>query len=94
MLFRSTNVACKKQGWYTGLSEEKKAQHLQKLRLARLEKKVAAKSVTANVPQSHTPPLSTVMYVGPVDHDTYSPLRMREVALIDTGMRIIFLHIF
>ncbi|XP_037474046.1 uncharacterized protein LOC119350209 [Triticum dicoccoides] len=54
-----TNVACKKQGWYTGLSEEKKAQHLQKLRLARLEKKVAAKSVTANVPQSHTPPLST-----------------------------------
>ena len=34
------------------------------------------------------------MYMGPVDHDTYSPLRMREVALIDAGMRIIFLHIF
>ncbi|XP_020154928.1 uncharacterized protein [Aegilops tauschii subsp. strangulata] len=35
-----------------------------------------------------------VMYVGPVDYDTYSPLCMREVALIDAAMRIIFLHIF
>ena len=34
------------------------------------------------------------MYVGPVDYDTYSPLCMREVALIDAAMRIIFLHIF
>ena len=34
------------------------------------------------------------MYVGPVDHDTYFPLGMREVAVMDAGMEIVSLHIF
>ena len=34
------------------------------------------------------------MYVGPVDHDTYFPLGMREVAVMNVDMKVVFLHIF
>lgn len=43
---------------------------------------------------SNTDIAGVVMYEGPVDQDTDSPLGLREVAVIDAGMRIIFLHIF
>ena len=35
-----------------------------------------------------------VMYVGPVDHEKYFPLGIREVAIMDAGMQVVFLHIF
>lgn len=37
---------------------------------------------------------SVIMYVGPVDHETYFPLDTREIAIIDGDIQIVFLHIF
>ena len=34
------------------------------------------------------------MYVSPIDHDTYFPLGMREVAVVDANNQIVFLRIF
>jgi hypothetical protein len=32
------------------------------------------------------------MYVGPIDHDTYFPLGMRELAVVDSNDRTVFLR--
>jgi hypothetical protein len=33
------------------------------------------------------------MYVGPIDHDTYFPLGMRELAVVDSNDRTVFLRV-
>ena len=34
------------------------------------------------------------MYVSPLDHETYFPVGMREVAVVDSSNHIVFLRIF
>ncbi|KAM0873844.1 hypothetical protein ACQ4PT_037813 [Festuca glaucescens] len=35
-----------------------------------------------------------IMYVSPLDHETYFPVGMREVAVVDSSNHIVFLRIF
>ncbi|CAM0957797.1 unnamed protein product [Alopecurus aequalis] len=48
-----------------------------------------------NFPNGSTTDVAgVIMYVSPVDHDTYFPLGMREVAVVDANNQIVFLRIF
>uniref|UniRef100_A0A8R7Q305 Uncharacterized protein n=1 Tax=Triticum urartu TaxID=4572 RepID=A0A8R7Q305_TRIUA len=53
----SAGASANKQGgktWYANLSDEKKAEHLRKLRMAREQKRTAALVLNVDVPQSST----------------------------------------
>ena len=43
------------QSWYAGLSDEKKAEHLKKLRMSRLQKNTATSGINVNVQESSAP---------------------------------------
>ncbi|CAM0955422.1 unnamed protein product [Alopecurus aequalis] len=48
-----------------------------------------------NFPNGSTTDVAgVIMYVSPIDHDTYFPLGMREVAVVDANNQIVFLRIF
>lgn len=59
---KGSNVNSNKRsgsGWYAHLSDEKKAEHLQKLRMARQQKKSVDLSVNVNVPRFSATQLSS-----------------------------------